>query len=177
MVVAARFCGKLHMLFWLVIFFFFHSLVVLLFLEGLGSFTWVYSSFCIPPTPAPNLFFLPNSIFFLFRVPPSHHPHTGQDCQVCLWSSSASSASTACVRKLHHHSDTVLSASWLPDNQTLVTAGQDRLVAVVGIDGEVLQSWRAHRVQDVIVHGAGKYILVSSMILCDEENKNYNAWP
>lgn len=85
----------------------------------------------------------------------------GQDCQVRLWSPTASAGTPACLRVLQHHREPVLSACWLPDNQTLVTAGQDRLVAVVGVDGEVHQNWRAHRMQDVVVTTGGRYILVS----------------
>ena len=86
----------------------------------------------------------------------------GQDCQVRLWHPRAQAGSPACFRVLQHHREPVLSACWLPDNQTLVTAGQDRLVAIVGIDGEVHQNWRAHRMQDVAVTRGGRYILVSS---------------
>lgn len=82
----------------------------------------------------------------------------GQDSQVRLWSPTAA----PCIKVLRHHSDPVLSASWLPDNKTLVTAGQDRMVAVVGIDGEVLQNWKAHRMQDVSVTAGGRYIFAST---------------
>jgi WD40 repeat protein len=82
----------------------------------------------------------------------------GQDSHVRLWSPTTSS----CIKVLRHHSDPVLSASWLPDNKTLVTAGQDRMVAVVGIGGEVIQNWTAHRMQDVLVTAGGRYIFAST---------------
>ncbi|KAL4528826.1 hypothetical protein Ndes2437A_g03363 [Nannochloris sp. 'desiccata'] len=86
----------------------------------------------------------------------------GQDSHVRLWNPSAAMATPPCIKVLRHHSEPVLSASWLPDNKTLVTAGQDRMVSVVGVDGEVLQNWRAHRMQDVSVAAGGRYIFAST---------------
>lgn len=87
----------------------------------------------------------------------------GQDSAVRVWSTGPA---PRCLRVLRHHMEPVLSTAWLPDGRALVTAGQDRLVAVVGAaDGEVIQSWRAHRMQDVVVTAGGRHILVSILIV------------
>jgi WD40 repeat protein len=59
------------------------------------------------------------------------------------------------------HSAEVTSAVWLPDGERIITGSHDKNMHMHSVTGELLRTWRGHRINDLALTADGRHLLAT----------------